>query len=181
MPSIDIARTPNPDALMFRVSGRLVERSHEYEAGTATQDSPLATRLLGLSGVKMVMIAPDFVTVEREPEQDWEPLGSAVHRELQDFLDSYQVAVFETAPKAYEPKSETERQILDLIDEYVRPAVADDGGEVHYLGFEDGIVRLSLRGACGTCPSALTTLRMGVERLLKEHVPEVLGVENIIG
>lgn len=177
---IEIARTPNPDALKFQVPTRLVERSHEFAAGADTSAAPLARRLLGLEGVQMVMIAPDFVTVERSDRRDWGALGARVTAELQDFLDSYEMAVVEGAAEVTQPRSETEAKILALLDEYVRPAVADDGGEVHYIGFEQGIVRLSLRGACGTCPSSMTTLKMGVERLLREHIPEVEAVENVI-
>lgn len=177
---IEVESTPNPNALMFRVESRLSERSHEYATGDATDDSPLAQRLLAIDGVKMVMIAPEFVTVERRPEMLWSQLGQDVQGALHEFLDSFQVAVFETDDPGEAPSGEVEGQILRVLDEYVRPAVAMDGGEVHFIGFEDGVVRLALRGACGTCPSALTTLRMGVERLLTEQVPQVRAVENVL-
>lgn len=177
---IEIARTPNPDALMFRVPGRLTTRTHEFNEGDDTGGAPLAARLFDLEGVQMVLIAPEFVTVERKPDHDWDALGTAVHDTLRDFLDSYEMAVVEgPAPQATEPATELEKRIVAVLDDFVRPAVAQDGGEVHYVGFDDGVVRLALRGACGTCPSAMTTLRMGVERLMKEQVPEVRAVENI--
>jgi Fe-S cluster biogenesis protein NfuA len=75
--------------------------------------------------------------------------------------------------------SEVERRIMELIDSEIRPAIAQDGGDVTFVGFEDGLVQLKLIGACGTCPSALTTLRMGIERLLVEEIPEVRGVEQV--
>jgi len=183
---IEILQTPNPDALKFAVPGRLVERGpYEYHAGDDLSTSPLARRLLDLSGVDMAMVADGFVTVQRTGGQEWEVLGAEVLTVLHDFLGSYEMAVYEDevappdAPQVALPETETERQIVALLEEYVRPAVAEDGGEVIYRGFRDGIVQLTLRGACGTCPSSLTTLKMGVERLLQEHVPEVRGVENI--
>jgi Fe-S cluster biogenesis protein NfuA len=177
---IEVAQTPNPLALMFRVESRLCQRTHEYTAGDPADDSPLATRLLALEGVRMVLVAPQFVTVEREQEVLWSQLAEQVHQEISDFLEADEVAVVEAEEEERVPETEVERKILELIEEYVRPAIAGDGGEIHYLGFEDGVVRLSLRGACGTCPSATTTLQMGVERLLRDFVPEVRTVENVL-
>ncbi len=180
---IAILPTPNPDAMKFTVPGRLVERGpYEYRRGENASDSPLAASLLALPGAQMVMVADRFVTVQRDEGHDWEPLGAAVIAALHAFLGSYQVAVFEPAPVApadAPATTEVERRVVALLDEYVRPAVADDGGEIRFLGVEDGIVRISLRGACGTCPSSTTTLRMGVERLIREHVPEIRAVENV--
>jgi len=177
---IEVAQTPNPLALMFKVEGHLCERTHEYTAGDAAEDSPLAARLLAVSGVRNVLVAPGFVTVERQQDVLWSELAERVHQEIFDFLGTDQAAVVEADSEGYAPESEVERRIIELIDDYVRPAIAGDGGEIRYLGFEDGVVRLSLRGACGTCPSATTTLRMGVERLLRDYIPEVHSVENVL-
>jgi Fe-S cluster biogenesis protein NfuA len=76
-------------------------------------------------------------------------------------------------------RSEVELRIIALIDEEIRPAIAQDGGDLTYMGFEDGIVQLRLIGSCGTCPSSVTTLKMGIERLLVEEIPEVKGVEQV--
>ena len=179
---IDIQRTPNPDALKFVVPGRLVAGGpYEFAAGSDVSGSPLAARLLGVPGVAMAMIASEFVTVQRG-DRTWETLAPEIVAALHDFLGGYELAVLEDGVEGDAPvaiRTEVERRIVALLDEYVRPAVADDGGEVRYLGFDDGVVRLSLRGACGTCPSSVTTLRMGVERLLCENVPEVRAVENV--
>ncbi|MBW1881091.1 MAG: NifU family protein [Deltaproteobacteria bacterium] len=176
---IEVAQTPNPLALMFKVESRLCERTHEYTTDDAVDDSPLAARLLAINGVRMVLVAPRFVTVERTQDVLWSELAEQVHQQISDFLDSDQAAVVEADAEEHVPENDVERKIVELIEEYVRPAIASDGGEIRYLGFEDGVVRLSLRGACGTCPSATTTLRMGVERLLLDYVPEVRAVENI--
>lgn len=180
---IEIARTPNPDALKFVIPGRLVAGGpYEYAAGSDVSGSPLAARLLAVDGVAMVMIAPEFVTVQRG-EPAWDALAPRIVEALHEFLGGYELAVLEDGidgPAPVAVRTEVERRIVALLDEYVRPAVAEDGGEVRYLGFEEGVVRLSLRGACGTCPSSASTLRMGVERLLVENVPEVSAVENVV-
>lgn len=177
---IRIAATPNPDALKFQVPGRLTASTWEFAPGDDLSSSPLARELFDLPGVTLVLVAPEFVTVGREPAVAWEVLAPRVQEVLEAFLASYRLAVVEPSEdQEAQPASDAERQIVSLLDEYVRPAVAEDGGEVRYLGFSEGVVRLSLRGACGTCPSSMTTLKMGVERLLKEHVPEVVAVENV--
>lgn len=180
---IEIARTPNPDALKFLVPGRLVAGGpYEYVAGSDVSGSPLAARILAVPGVAMAMIAPEFVTVQRG-DRTWDDLAPDVIAALHDFLGAFELAVLEDGidgPAPVAVRTEVERRIVALLDEYVRPAVAEDGGEIRYLGFEEGVVKLSMRGACGTCPSSVTTLRMGVERLLVENVPEVTSVENVV-
>ena len=178
--AIEALPTPNPDALLFRVQEVLVASgTFERRRGQDTADAPLATALLGVAGVEMVLITPRFVTVEKAPDQDWAYLEPQVRKTLADFLESGDLAVFESTLAAVEASSEVEARILTLLDEEIRPAIAQDGGDLTYLGFEDGIVKLRLIGSCGTCPSSVTTLKAGIERLLMEEIPEVREVINV--
>ena len=86
----------------------------------------------------------------------------------------------ETEVHGVEPKTDVERAIVAILDEDIRPAVAADGGEVTFMGFEDGIVKLKMSGACGSCPSSVMTLKGGIERLLREEIPEVREVEQVV-
>lgn len=181
-PTIETVPTPNPDALMFRVDEVLVPSgTFEYKSRTEATKSPLAQALLAIQGVELILVAPKFVTVRKDGDADWHDLLASVTVALQQFLESGEMAVLDAeapAPPA-PPRTEVEQRILALIDEEIRPAVAQDGGDVEYLGFEDGIVYLRMTGACGTCPSSTATLKMGIEALLKEEIPEVDSVEAV--
>jgi len=179
---VTIVPTPNPDALMFRVQEVLVPMgTFEYKRGDDTADAPLARALMAFDDIELILIAPRFVTVRKHAESRWTELENNVETTLIDFLGSGEMAVFE-APEPAEAKAERteiEKQILELLDEEIRPAIAMDGGDVAFEGFEDGTVYLRLVGACGTCPSSVTTLKMGIERLLVEEIAEVERVENV--
>ena len=131
--------------------------------------------------VELLLIAPRFVTVRKKPTDNWMPLANRVSEKLLQFLNSGELAVFEDTNPISEPEitSEVERQILALLNEEVRPAIAQDGGDLVYHGFEDGIVKLQLIGACGSCPSSTATLQYGIQNLLVEEIPEVQGVEQV--
>lgn len=178
-PRVQTVPTPNPDAKMFRVQEALVPTgTFEFKDLAGTGDAPLAAQLLGLRGIELILIAPRFVTVRKQPAEDWSSLEPAVTAQINAFLDSGEMAVLDQVIRK-DPRVRTaiEERILAVLEEEIRPAIAQDGGDVVYLGFEDGIVRLKLIGACGTCPSSVTTLKMGIERLLMEEIPEVRGVE----
>ena len=173
---IDTVPTPNPDAIMLKVQETLVQSgTHEYTLNDDTADAPLATQLLSIEGIELVLIAPRFVTLRKNPDSEWPDLIPAAKQELRSFLESGQMAILEAdgSPNSA-AASEIEQKILRLLDEDIRPALAMDGGDLNFIGFENGIVRIQMVGACGTCPSSTATLKMGVERLLMEEVPEVL-------
>lgn len=181
-PAVQTVQTPNPDALMFRVDEVLVPSgTYEYSTGHDASRAPLAQALLAVPGVELILVAPRFVTVRKEPDADWHDLIANVTITLQGFLLSGDMAVLDAqGPVAPGPKrSEVEERILAVIDEEIRPAVAQDGGDIEYVGFTDGVVSLRMVGACGTCPSSTATLKMGIETLLKEEVPEVQSVEAV--
>mgnify|MGYP001188357485 CR=1 FL=1 len=177
---VDTVPTPNPDAIMLKVQETLVPSgTHEFTQNDDTSRSPLAEALLDLGGIEMVLIAPRFVTLKKQPEVDWLDLVPQAKEAMRSFLQSGDMAVFEESGDIDPSKlGAIERQIIALLDEEIRPAVAMDGGDINFLGFEDGIVFVQMVGACGTCPSATATLKMGVERLLMEEIPEVRGVEQ---
>ena len=174
--------TPNPDALMFRVEEALVPTgTFEYaELASARQQSPLAAALLALHEVELVLIAPRFVTVRKAENARWPDLVPTLKRTLREFVWSGEMAVFDNAvDRVQADYSEVEQRILTLLDEEIRPAIAQDGGDVTYVGFTDGVVQLQMIGACGTCPSSTATLKMGIEALLMEEIAEVRGVEQV--
>ena len=178
---VKVVPTPNPDAYMFRVFETLVSSgTYEFIPEDDISMSPLAQKLFELDEIALILITPRFITVRKLPEVEWTPLTSRICEKLVQFLNSSEMAIFE-APKPVDApeRTEIEQKILTLLDEEIRPAIAQDGGDVVYHGFEDGIVKLELIGACGTCPSSTMTLKHGIQNLLTEEIPEVLAVESI--
>ena len=178
---VDTVPTPNPDAIMLKVHETLVPSgTHEFSLGDDTADAPLATALLDIDGLELVLIAPRFVTLRKASASDWPDLVPAAKDALRGFLKSGAMAVIDKSGNM-DPaeRGEIEQKIIALLDEEIRPAVAMDGGDITFIGFENGIVSVQMSGACGTCPSATATLKLGVERLLMEEIPSVRGVEQI--
>ena len=185
-PLVRAVDTPNPDARMFRVEETLVPTgTHEFtDLEHARKASPLAERLLQIDDVELVLIAPRFVTVRKSPDAAWAWLSPTVIAAVTTFLRSGEMAVFEDAIAqdglSPQSRSDIERRIIEILDEEIRPAVAQDGGDVSFEGFRDGVVYLRLSGACGTCPSSTATLKHGIERYLTEEIPEVIAVEQSV-
>jgi Fe-S cluster biogenesis protein NfuA len=178
---IDTVPTPNPDAVMLKVQETLVPTgTYQFTPESDTSGSPLAQALLQLSGIELVLIAPRFVTLRKDPERAWPDIVPAAKTAMREFLSSGQMAVLDSASHATpEQMTEIEERIVTLLNDEIRPAIAQDGGDLTYMGFEDGIVKIQMIGACGTCPSSTMTLKMGIERLLMEEIPEVRAVEQI--
>jgi Fe-S cluster biogenesis protein NfuA len=173
--------TPNPNALMFRVDETLVPTgTFEYHTVEEAKSSPLAEVLLGIDGVDVVLVAPRFVTVTKKIDVPWPDVVPTVKDRIRAFLLTGEMAVLDdgSEPAAGPERGEIEQRIIHLIDDEIRPAIAMDGGDITFMGFVDGIVHLRLIGACGSCPSSTTTLKMGIERMLCEEIPEVRGVEQ---
>jgi Fe-S cluster biogenesis protein NfuA len=184
--------TPNPNTMKFvankylLITGDSVEFTSRAEAKGF---SPLAEELFNFPFVKGVFIAANFVTITKSEDISWD----FVQMELREFVKEYlsfgkDVLVMMPAPKpievkqednqpkrVYEP-SEFDEAIVALLDEYVRPAVENDGGAIDFRSYEDGVVTVVMRGACSGCPSSTATLKGGIENLLKQHIPEVKEV-----
>jgi NFU1 iron-sulfur cluster scaffold homolog, mitochondrial len=182
--------TPNPATMKFvankylLITGDSVEFSSQAEAKGY---SPLAEELFNLPFVKSVFIAANFVTVTKTENLGWDFITMELREFIRVFLsEGKEVLIQMPAPKApvakenqeikhFEP-SEYDDAIRDLLDEYVRPAVENDGGAIDYVGFDAGIVTVQLKGACSGCPSSTATLKGGIENLLKQYLPEVKEV-----
>jgi NFU1 iron-sulfur cluster scaffold homolog, mitochondrial len=182
--------TPNPATMKFvankylLITGDSVEFTSQAEAKGY---SPLAEELFNLPFVKSVFIAANFVTVTKTENLGWDFITMELREFIRVFLaEGKEVLIQMPAPKApiakenqevkhFEP-TEYDDAIKDLLDEYVRPAVENDGGAIDYVGFESGIVTVQLKGACSGCPSSTATLKGGIENLLKQYLPEVTEV-----
>lgn len=181
---IQTERTPNPETMKF-IPGVPVlgtGRTADFQSPDKAEASPLAMRLFGIPGVMAVFLGADFVSVTKNPGQDWEMLKTLVLAEIMQHCLSGLSALNEVEERAATPDSlddELSKQIRELLDTRVRPAVAADGGDIEFIKFEDGIVYVRMQGACSGCPSATMTLKSGVENMLRHYVPEVEAVEQV--
>ena len=179
---IQTESTPNPLTLKF-IPGVLVMQGGTafYTDAGAAGDSPLAVALFEVPGVRAVFLGADFVTVTRAEESGWDVLKPALLTTIMEhFVAGHKAATAKPATSASDADDdEIVKQIRELIDTRVRPAVAQDGGDIIYRDFKDGIVRLELHGSCSGCPSSTATLKQGIENMLRHYVPEVLSVEAV--
>ncbi|MFW0777868.1 MAG: NifU family protein [Rickettsiales bacterium] len=178
---IQTESTPNPLTLKF-LPGVEVMKSDTIFITTEEQakTSPLAQSLFKVEGVSAVFFGSDFITVTKDDDSHWEALKPIILTTIMDhFVAGKPVMLEEKKAASNEGDTELEKQIRELIDTRVRPAVAQDGGDIVFHGFEDGIVKLELHGACSGCPSSTVTLKNGIENMLKHYVPEVVAVEAV--
>lgn len=181
---IQTEQTPNPATLKF-LPGRavLAKGTADFPNPESAGPSPLAKRLFAVDGVTGVFLGADFVTVTKAEGQDWLALKPLVLHALMDHFVSG-APVIEGDLAEAEPASgdddEIVAQIKELIETRVRPAVAADGGDITFEGFENGVVYLNMRGSCAGCPSSTMTLKAGIENMLRHYVPEVTEVRPVL-
>lgn len=181
--------TPNPATMKFVADRPIVNGNYiaEYNHWTEVKDtSPLAEKLFTFPFVKSLFFTGHFVTVTKIEDISWDYVTMELREFILDFLKNNEWAVVaqpekkvtETADEVIKaehaaPTTDVEFKIIELLDEYVKPAVESDGGAIHFKSFEKGKVHLALRGACSGCPSSRMTLKGGIETLLKQHLPQV--------
>ena len=185
---IQTEATPNPDVMKF-LPGREVlgTGSRELASPEAAVVSPLATALFALGDVTRVFLGPDFLTVTRGPDIEWAHLKAPILAAIMDHYTSGKPVLTgdeETQDDTVydEDTLQVVAEIKELLDTRVRPAVAQDGGDIVFNRFdaESGTVYLHMRGACSGCPSSAATLKAGVENMLRHYVPEVMRVEQTL-
>jgi Fe-S cluster biogenesis protein NfuA len=179
---IQTEATPNPATLKF-LPGRAVMDSGtaNFTDAAAAKSSPLAESLFGLEGVTGVYLGADFITVSKAADLDWLQLKPVVLAAIMDhFTSGRPVMSGAAAPiEAGEEDNELVSQIKELLETRVRPAVAQDGGDIIFQRFEDGVVYLHMQGSCSGCPSSTATLKAGIENMLRHYIPEVQEVRPV--
>ena len=180
--------TPNPNTLKFNVGRKLIESgSLNYPDKDKAKGVLLPETLFGIDNVLGVLVGGDFVTVTKRPESAWPAMVPAVIEKLKKLLSSGQALVpagIEGSASAASGATnaamgEIERKIREVLDAEIRPAVAMDGGDITFYGYENGVVTLHLQGSCSSCPSSIMTLKMGVENRLRSLIPEVREVVQV--
>src|SRR5690606_19248022 len=169
--------TPNPATKKFLVNKLLINGSIDYADAEAAQTSPFAKELFKFNFVDGVFFASNFVTITKTAESDWNDIEDILREFVQGAVES-ELLIQEVAQDenvSFEG-SDIEKKIQQILHDYVRPAVEQDGGAISFQKFEEGVVTVELRGSCSGCPSSIVTLKAGIEGLLKRMVPEVQEV-----
>ena len=187
--SIYTEATPNPEALKFVANKMLVQgNSANFESAAEAELSPLATQLFVFPFVKEVFIMNNFVTITKTGDQGWYEIMHELRQFLKEFLQTDQPIV----EKEYFAKANADsaddsddstlvKNIKNVLETYVKPAVEMDGGAIEFVEFKEGTVHLVLKGACSGCPSSTVTLKQGIEGMMKRMVPEVEEVVAVAG
>ncbi len=183
---IQTESTPNPATLKFLPGLTVLEMgTADFPSAEAAAKSPLARRIFAVGGVTGVFFGTDFVTVTKAEDMAWEHVKPAILGAIMEhFQSGAPVLEGEGAPDGGHAAhdgadGEIVKQIKDLLDSRVRPAVAQDGGDITFHGFDRGVVYLHMQGACAGCPSSTLTLKMGIENLLRHYIPEVIEVRPV--
>ena len=180
---IQTENTPNPATLKFIPEDVEIAGNNPSEfknSAAAVGQSILAEQLFLIAGVDAVFLGKDFVTITKSETKNWQDIKTEILATIMDFCLSGKPALLQAKTvENNEEDSEIVKQIKELIEIKVRPAVAMDGGDIIYRGFENGIVKLELKGSCSGCPSSTITLKSGIENMLKHYIPEVEGVEEV--
>jgi len=192
--SIYAESTPNPEVMKFVANRMLADKSLEVLNSTDAKNIPLANELFKLPFIKSVFISANFVSVTKIENVEWENIAMQLRIYISDFLNSIDVmnhtenisANIEVDEKKVTNDQREfigdEREIAEILDEYIRPAVESDGGAITLHSYKDGIVTVSLSGACSGCPSSTITLKQGIESLLKQKlgdkIKEVISKDN---
>jgi len=173
---------PNPNSLKFVANFMFVEDgvSFDYPDAASAENSQLAKELFNFAAVHRVFVASNFVTVTKDAEVDWIEIQTIIKDHIRQYLEAGKTVVqasFDRDPLFDENDSEIVKKIKGILDEYIRPAVEQDGGAIVFHSFQDGIVKVLLQGSCSGCPSSTVTLKAGIQNLLTRMLPEVKEVQ----
>jgi NFU1 iron-sulfur cluster scaffold homolog, mitochondrial len=183
---IYLESNPNPNSLKFVVNFMLVPegKSYDFPDMASAQGAPLALELFdNFPFVERVFYMSNFVTVTKSADVEWDDIKDDIKKFIKDHIETDQPLLSEEdlADEASFDGPEVEMRIRGILEEYIRPAVEQDGGAISFHSYHDGVVKVLLQGSCSGCPSAIFTLKAGIENLLKRFIPEVKAVEALNG
>ncbi len=181
---IYLESNPNPNSLKFVVNEMLVPEgiSFDFPDVESTSDAPLAQELFQYPFVDRVFYMSNFITVTKKGDVEWLEIQGTIKEHIKKFLESgkFIIEVREPETVSTEEETETVKKIKNILEEYIRPAVEQDGGAITYHSFNEGVVKVKLQGSCSGCPSSMVTLKAGLENLFQRMMPgEVNSVEAL--
>ena len=180
---IQIENTPNPNALKFLSEKQLSEvENQEFQKKDLSQiKNEFVKNILNFDGVELVLISKNFMSVKKDEKTSWDTLKPTIISSINDYFEKNNQPMIlkknSISKKKPLEENETIQQIKDVLETKVRPAVAKDGGDIQFISFNNGVVKVALKGSCSGCPSSVMTLKQGVQNLLCHYVKEVKSVE----
>lgn len=172
---IETQPTPDKNVLNFFPPQPVLKAGRaEFVDAKSLRKSPLAEHIFDLGGIKSLFVTSDMISVTKEENASWEELKPQILAEIMDHLSTGE----ETIPSAEGESDDVVGQIKGLLNARIRPAVKQDGGDIVFKDFKDGVVYVEMQGSCKGCPYALVTLKEGVEKILKTYIPQVREVRN---
>ena len=180
---IQIENTPNPNALKFLSEKQLSEvETQEFQKKDLSEiENEFVKNILNFDGVELVLISKNFMSVKKDEKTSWEILKPTIISSINDYFEKNNQPMIlkknSISKKKPIEENETIQQIKDVLETKVRPAVAKDGGDIQFISFNNGVVKVALKGSCSGCPSSVMTLKQGVQNLLCHYVKEVKSVE----
>ena len=172
--------TPNPNALKF-LPGKIVSNGGSFEITRKDNvKNQLIKNLISVDGVEGIFLGTDFISINKKDGTSWDEIKHIVISLINDFYSSGQEYVIDKSPFEEEENfGEIEKRIIKILDQKIRPAVARDGGDIKFMEFKNGVVKVQLQGSCSGCPSSTMTLKQGVQNLLCHYLPEVKEVVSV--
>ncbi|KAI8922395.1 scaffold protein Nfu/NifU [Powellomyces hirtus] len=186
---IQTESTPNVDSLKFKPGVPVLQNATaEFVTARDSLASPLAVSLFRIDGVQSVFFGNDFISITKDSDANWQLMRPEIYGTIMDFFASGQPIMREDKGESLlrgdteilPEDSETVAMIKELLDTRIRPTIQEDGGDIEYRSFENGIVKVKLQGSCRTCDSSVITLKNGIENMLMHYIPEVQGVEQVL-
>lgn len=180
---IYLEANPNPNSLKFVVNFMLLPEGESYDFPdvASAANAPLAKEIFSFDHVRRVFYMSNFITVTKSDEVEWIEIQEDIKQYIKNYLEEGKPILvdeaFASGSVLNEEDSETVKKIKGILDEYIRPAVEQDGGAISFHSFQDGVVKVLLQGSCSGCPSSTITLKAGIENLFKTMLPEVRAVE----
>ncbi len=173
--------TPNPNAMKFVANKMILRGSKDFPDSNSAAGNAFVSPFFAFSFVKGVFIADNYITITKDEQSDWDDILQILKEFIRATFDEGRELFLadSTDPEKTAPQmgaNDIENKIIDLLEEYIRPAVEGDGGAIQFKSFHEGVVTVVLQGACSGCPSSTLTLKAGIENLLKRMIPEVTEV-----
>lgn len=182
---IYLESNPNPNSLKFVINEMLIPEglSFDFPSLESAVNAPLAKELFSYPFVDRVFYMSNFITVTKKSDIEWLEIQGILKEHIKNFLESgrFIIEVDENIPAPVGEESETIKKIKTILEEYIRPAVEQDGGAITFHSFHDGIVKVRLQGSCSGCPSSMVTLKAGIENLFKRMMPEEVQAVEALG
>ena len=176
---IQTQKTPNPNSLKF-LPGRKISNIDSMEFSKKEDfDNPLIKNILQINGVESLFLGSDFLSVNKKNNIDWEDIKHIVISLINEFFEEGNQLIVDKNlnNKDIKDYKDIEKKIIHILESKVKPAVANDGGDIKFLNYQDGVVKVKLQGSCSGCPSSTITLKRGVQNLLQHYIPEIKQVE----